>query len=134
VDTLTQTTNSSPSRVLIVEDNRDSRESLRWLLELWGHEVEVAEDGQRGVAEALRWKPDTAVVDIGLPLLDGYQVARQVRAALRDRVVLIALTGYGKPEDRSRALQAGFDVFLTKPADPQCLQRVLAENHTSGKC
>src|SRR5262249_52886350 len=84
VDTFTPSKTGSPSRVLIVEDNRDSRESLRWLLELWGHEVEVAEDGQRGVAKALHWKPDTAVVDIGLPLLDGYQVARQVRAALHD--------------------------------------------------
>jgi CheY-like chemotaxis protein len=126
VDSLSTSPASPPCRVLIVEDNPDSRESLRWLLEMWGHQVEVAEDGQRGVAKALHWKPDTAVVDIGLPLLDGYQVARQVRAVLHDSIVLIALTGYGQPEARVRAFQAGFDIFLTKPADPRSLQQALA--------
>src|SRR4051812_41017617 len=108
-----------PLRVLVVEDNPDGREVLRALLEHWGHEVEAAGDGQQGVDKALAWGPDAAVVAIGLPLLDGYQVARRVRAALANRVRLIALTAYGSPEDRRRAYESGFDVHLTKPADPQ---------------
>jgi CheY-like chemotaxis protein len=72
----------SPShRVLVVEDQPDARESLRLLLEIWGHQVEVAPDGLRGVQVALAWKPEVAIVDIGLPLLDGYEVARRLRAA-----------------------------------------------------
>jgi two-component system, sensor histidine kinase len=113
-------------RVLVVEDNPDTRESLRLLLRCWGHQVEVAEDGLGGVRQALRFRPDVAIVDIGLPLLDGYQVARQVRAALQDGVCLVALTGYGSPEDRALAFEAGFDHHLVKPADPEELQRVLA--------
>jgi CheY-like chemotaxis protein len=104
--------------VLLVEDHPDARESLRLLLESWGHQVEVAPDGLRGIQAALTWKPEVAIVDIGLPILDGYEVARRVRAALRDAVFLIAFTAYGSPEDRQRAYEAGFDVHLTKPADP----------------
>jgi CheY-like chemotaxis protein len=113
-------------RVLVIEDNADSRQSLQMLFGLWGHQVEVAEDGVSGVRKALDWQPEVAVVDIGLPLLDGYQVARRVRAALRDKVFLIALTGYCKPEDRRQALDAGFDVHLKKPADLDELSRLLA--------
>ena len=119
--------NAPPSRrILVVEDNPDSRESLRLLLEMWGHQVEVAEDGLRGCEKALEWRPEVAVVDIGLPLLDGYQVARQVRAALQDDVLLIALTGYTRPEDRRRALEAGFDVHMGKPADLDQLSRLVS--------
>jgi two-component system, sensor histidine kinase len=113
-------------RVLVVEDQPDSRETLRMLLELWGHEVEAAGDGRQGVEMGLSWHPDTAVVDIGLPLLDGYQVARLLRAALHD-VLLIALTSYNRPEDRRRAFDAGFDVHLSKPVEPDALQHLLAE-------
>jgi CheY-like chemotaxis protein len=109
-----------------VEDHPDARESLRLLLEFWGHQVEVAADGLRGIQVALAWKPEVAIVDIGLPLLDGYEVARRVRAALRDAVFLIALTAYGSPEDRQRAYEAGFDVHLTKPADPGEIRPLLA--------
>jgi len=117
--------NPSSRRVLVVEDNPDSRETLRTLLELWGHHVEVAGDGRQGVEKALDWRPEVAVVDIGLPLLDGYEVARRVKAAL-DGVRLIALTAYGQPQDRRRAFEAGFDIHLTKPADPDELRRLLA--------
>jgi CheY-like chemotaxis protein len=113
-------------RVLVVEDNRDSREMVRVLLEVWGHQVEVARDGVEGVRKALDWLPEVAVVDIGLPLLDGYEVARRVRAALRGQVRLIALTGYGSPEDRAQALASGFDAHLVKPADPEELRRQVA--------
>jgi CheY-like chemotaxis protein len=112
-------------RVLVVEDNRDCRETLCWLLRLSGFQVERARDGDEGVRKALAWRPEAAVVDIGLPLLDGYEVARRLRAGLDGLIVLIALTGYGQPEDRSRALAAGFDHHLTKPAKPGDLLRLL---------
>ena len=104
-------------RVLVVEDHRDNRESLRTLLRLWGFCVETAADGRQGVAKALVYRPQVAIIDIGLPGLDGYQVAEQVRTALGRQVKLIALTAYSHVEDRMRALEAGFDNFMTKPAD-----------------
>ena len=104
-------------RVLIIEDNEDGRETLRMLLELFGHEVEVAKDGVEGLYKALTWRPAVALVDVGLPVLDGYQVARCIRGVLGGSIFLIAHTGYGQPEDRFRALQAGFDAHLVKPVD-----------------
>src|SRR5205823_357735 len=98
-DCLEPTMTSSPdppSRVLVVEDNPDTRRTLRILLELRGFQVQEAPDGQEGVRQALEWHPDVAVVDIGLPVLDGYEVARRVRAALDRRTLLIALTAYGR--------------------------------------
>ena len=115
-----------PRRVLVVEDNPDTRETLRSLLRGWGHEVEVAGDGAQGLAKALGWRPEVAVLDIGLPRLDGYEVARRVRPAIGGEVRLIALTGYGAAEDRERAFAAGFDHHLTKPADPEELRRLVA--------
>jgi len=115
-----------PRRVLIVEDHPDARESLRLLLEFWGHQVEVAADGLRGIQVALAWKPEVAIVDIGLPLLDGYEVARQLRAALDAPIRLIALTAYRSPEDIRRAHEAGFDIHLAKPADPGEIRQLLA--------
>lgn len=126
-------TEGRPLRVLIVEDNPDGREMLRLLLEIAGYEVEVAADGVRGVEMALRDHPDVAVVDIGLPRLDGYTVARRLRDALGREIFLITQTSYGQPEDRKRAFAAGFDVHLTKPVDPRelCgwLNRVAAAKH-----
>jgi CheY-like chemotaxis protein len=116
-----------PRHVLIVEDNADSRETLRTLLSLWGHQVDVADTGPRGVEKALAAAPEVALVDIGLPDLDGYQVAEQVRANGGDDIYLIALTGYGQQEDRRRALNAGFNAHLVKPVDPKELARLLSE-------
>jgi two-component system, sensor histidine kinase len=113
------------ARILIVEDHPDGREALRKLLTLWGHEVEAAADGLRGVEKALAWRPNTAVVDIGLPELDGYEVARRLRHDLDSQIYLIALTGYGRPEDRVKALEAGFDIHLVKPVDPDLLRALL---------
>jgi two-component system, sensor histidine kinase len=115
-----------PRRVLVVEDQPDGRETLRILLESQGHDVEEAGDGVAGVEKALSWRPDAAVVDIGLPLLNGWEVARQLRAALRETILLVALTGYNRPEDRARSEQAGFDVHLSKPAEPEALLQLLA--------
>jgi CheY-like chemotaxis protein len=112
-------------RVLIIEDNPDGRESLRLLLELSGYQVEVAEDGHAGLCKALAWRPDAALVDIGLPLIDGYQVARRVRAALGEGVRLIAVTAYRSPWDRDMAFLAGFDAHLPKPTAPEVLLRTL---------
>ncbi len=116
-----------PCHVLVVEDGADAREALRLLLECSGHRVEVAADGRRGIELALAGRPDVALVDIGLPGVDGYEVARRVRAEPAGKGIrLIALTGYGQPEDVRRALEAGFDAHLTKPVDPDALAAVLA--------
>ena len=118
---------ASPRRILIVEDSRDSRDMLRLLLEHAGHEVHEAVDGPSGVAAILSIRPDIALVDVGLPGLDGYEVARQVRAQeAAQRVRLVALTGYGLPDDQRRAREAGFDAHLVKPVDPERLARVIA--------
>lgn len=113
--------------ILIIEDNADAREMLRISLELEGHRVEAADDGLRGVEMALALRPDVVLVDIGLPGLDGYGVAARVRAARGRDVVLIALTGYGQPDDRERTRRAGFDAHVVKPVDPDTLARLLAE-------
>jgi signal transduction histidine kinase/CheY-like chemotaxis protein len=119
--------------ILVVEDNLDGRESLRDLLEIWGHQVKLAETGPQGVERALAEHPDVALIDIGLPGLDGNEVARRIRAAVDTKhMALIAMTGYGQPEDRRRALQAGFNSYLVKPVDPAHLARLLAEAAGTG--
>jgi signal transduction histidine kinase len=119
---------TSRRRILVIEDSDDGREMLKALLGLHGHEVHEASDGPSGVAQALAVRPDVAIVDIGLPGLDGYEVARRVRAdAPASRIKLIALTGYGQHEDRQRTRNAGFDAHLVKPVDPVELARLLAD-------
>jgi PAS domain S-box-containing protein len=111
--------------VLIIEDNADARESLRSFLTQEGHRVDTAADGLSGLARAETSCPDVALVDIGLPVMDGYEVARRIRT--RDaKMILIAITGYGQAEDRQRALEAGFDAHLTKPVAPDHLLDTLA--------
>jgi PAS domain S-box-containing protein len=113
-------------RVLIVEDNRDAAESLKMLLELLGHETRVASTGPEGVRAAKDWTPDIVLCDIGLPGLDGYGVARELRLdPTTARARLVALTGYGSDDDRRRSRQAGFDHHLTKPAEPEILLGLL---------
>jgi CheY-like chemotaxis protein len=112
--------------ILIVEDNDDAREALRMLLELDGHLVEAAAEGGQALEIVRAKDPDVALVDIGLPGIDGYEVARRVRAGDGKRPLLIALTGYGQPEDRRRATEAGFDSMLVKPVDPTTLSDLLA--------
>ncbi len=118
-----------PRRCLVIEDNVDAAESLAMLLQLSGHETEVAFDGAVGIAKARSFRPDVVLCDIGLPgRLDGHGVARAFRADPElQRTFLIALTGYGQEEDRRRALDAGFDAHLTKPADIEELKRLLAK-------
>jgi signal transduction histidine kinase len=112
--------------VLVVEDNEDARETLKMLLELSGHRVTEADDGPSGLRAALEGRPDVMLVDIGLPKMDGYEVARRVRdAANGGRPFMIAITGYGTPEDRQRAIDAGFDAHVVKPVDFNALTEVL---------
>jgi two-component system, sensor histidine kinase len=112
-------------RVLVVEDNDDGRETLRLLLELCGYEVAVAADGVAGVQKAHEFRPDAALIDLGLPGMDGLQVARTLRAVFGEAVLLVAVTGLAQPEDRRRTWEAGFDAHLRKPADLDELQRLL---------
>ena len=120
---------AGPREILIVEDNADAAETLRRLLELSGHRVRVAQDGVAGLEALLANPPEIALVDVGLPRMDGYELARRVRASMEGRPppLMVAVTGYGLPEDRSRALAAGFDEHLTKPVDATALAGVLAK-------
>jgi CheY-like chemotaxis protein len=117
---------SRPRRCLLIEDHVDAAESLAMLLELIGHEVAVAFDGAEGLAKARQLLPEVVLCDIGLPDMDGYAVARALRAAPETSAAfLVALTGYGDDDDRRLAVEAGFDAHLTKPADLEVLRRLL---------
>jgi signal transduction histidine kinase len=111
--------------ILIVEDDDNVRKALHRILQLDGHRVEVARDGQAGVDLALATAPDVALIDIGLPHLDGYEVGRRIRATLGERVQLVALTGYGLEQDHQRSSEAGFDAHLVKPVSYDDLIRIL---------
>ena len=115
-------------RVLVVDDNLDNAESLSMFVRLLGHEVETAHDGLEAIEVAQRFAPDLVFLDIGLPKLDGYEVAQRLRAdATCKTACLVAITGWGRDEDNDRAMQAGFDLHLTKPVDPGVLQALLGE-------
>jgi CheY-like chemotaxis protein len=110
-----------------VEDNADAREGLRLLLSYAGHEVETAEDAPTGLEKLRTFRPEIALIDIGLPGVDGYALARMARETPEARTTyLVALTGYGQAEDRNKARAAGFDAHLTKPVDPARLNAFLA--------
>jgi two-component system, sensor histidine kinase len=118
----------SARRVLIIEDNRDAREMFRIMLELSGHEVLEAEDGVSGLEMLKAARPDVAVVDVGLPGLNGYEVARRFREEPGSAgVMLVALTGYGTPEAKERSRQAGFDHHLIKPVNGEALEEIMQE-------
>jgi CheY-like chemotaxis protein len=142
-------------RVLIVEDNLDAAETLAELLSLWGHEVRVVHDGSMALETAPTFQPDVVLLDIGLPGMDGYEVARQLRKAEGGRrkdesdplhpssfipqpaedphpLVLVALTGYSHAEDIQRSEEAGFDHHLTKPIEPEKLRLLMSRGRTSG--
>lgn len=127
-------TKAATRRVLVVEDNPEIRESMIMLLKLWNHEVSVADNGNSGLQRAADFQPDIAFIDIGLPELDGYGVARRIRSLDQPwakSVKLIALTGYGQTNDRKMAFQAGFDQHLLKPVDPADMEAILAGSHSS---
>jgi CheY-like chemotaxis protein len=114
-------------RILVVEDEVATAEMLGMLLELWGHTVQTVHDGPAALAAASTFRPEVVLCDIGLPAMNGYQLARQLRQQEGlNKAVLIAITGYGQEEDRRRAREAGFDHHVIKPVDPAALEKLLA--------
>ncbi len=129
----TESRPTAPLRVLVVDDNADAADSLAFLLKHGDHEVRTAHDGRRAVELALEFRPQAVVLDLGLPELDGYEVARHLRQSEATRgALLVALSGYGQQEHRRRASEAGFDHHFVKPVDFAALQRILFEAHHSG--
>jgi CheY-like chemotaxis protein len=112
-------------RVLVVEDSIDSAETMGELIVRWGYEVQLAHDGVSALTIARAFRPHVILLDIGLPDIDGYAVAHRLRGEDLGGDILVALTGYGEPQDRTRAQQAGFDRHLTKPVAPDALQELL---------
>ena len=114
-------------RVLVIDDNPDVARSIARLLAIVGHDVRVAQDGESGLSVAREFAPDAMLLDIGLPVVDGLQVARRIRQepGLRN-VLLIALTGYGQDADRQATKDAGFDHHLSKPVDFKTIESILA--------
>jgi CheY-like chemotaxis protein len=114
-------------RILIADDNRDSVELMKELLEHSGHDVRVAYDGPGALEVCERFRPDTVFLDIGLPGLDGYEVARCIRTIPScERIKIVAITGYARKEDRARALESGFTDHVTKPIDLARVSKLLA--------
>ncbi len=113
-------------RVLVAEDIPDAAEMMRLMVECMGHNVRVAADGVQALALAREFNPQIALLDIGMPRMDGYEAAREIRRALGHSVLLVALTGWGQEEDQRRAYSAGFDRHVTKPADPEVLESLIA--------
>jgi len=123
-----------PRRVLLIEDSQDAREMLRMMLELAGHVVYDAADGIRGLELLNVVRPDAAIIDIGLPGMDGYQIARRIREEPYGReMLLLALTGYDAPGDVQRSSDHGFNHHLVKPVDPDRLERLLSEGRQPAK-
>jgi CheY-like chemotaxis protein len=117
---------TSCHRVLVVDDNRDIAYSFEILLDLWGHEVQTAFDGPTALEITHTFQPEIVLLDIGLPGMDGYEVARCLRAEYGQRIKLIALTGYGQEKDKEQAKEAGFNHHLTKPPQLEALKDLLA--------
>ena len=127
VAVLPQATAPAPRRILVADDNRDAADSLAFMLRLAGHEVRIAYDGQQAIDMAETFRPALALLDIGMPRLDGYETARRLRGRpCGEDMLLVALTGWGQPDDRNRSLAAGFDHHVVKPVDPSMLERLLA--------
>lgn len=113
-------------RLLVVDDNRDAAESMSMLLEIWGHEVAFAYDGPSALKTAEQWQPEAVFLDIGLPGMDGYEVAERLRELPQAKTaVLIAITGYGQEDDRVRSRRAGIDHHLVKPVAPDALRGLI---------
>jgi len=124
---------ASPSgsklRIAIVEDQADAREALEMLLDLEGHDVRAAPDGHEGLDLIRQHRPQVALLDIGLPGMNGYELAALVRETFGNTIKLVAMSGYGQPDDIRRAEAAGFDRHLTKPVDPRRLAAALRDLH-----
>lgn len=113
-------------RLLVVDDNKDAAESMSMLLEMWGHEVAFAYDGPSAIRTAEKWQPEAVFLDIGLPGMDGYEVAERLRELPQAKgAVLIAITGYGQEDDRLRSQRAGIDHHLVKPVALDALRNLI---------
>lgn len=122
----------SPLRVLIVDDNVDTAGSLAVLLQMWGHEVRVTHDGLSAVELALEFRPDAVVLDIGLPLIDGFEVAMRLRALPDfDRTLIVGSSGYSRESDRRRATEVGINLYFVKPFDPCRLESILGAHRAT---
>jgi CheY-like chemotaxis protein len=120
---------TSGLRILVVDDNVDAAETLCTILEMWGHEAHVAYNGQEALKLLPTIEPQTALLDIGLPGMNGYELAKAIRALPQSQsVFLVAITGYGDASAREHSLQAGFDHHMTKPVDLEALQALLIAN------
>lgn len=127
----TRSSDSSPSslRVVVVDDNPDVADGIKLLLERGGHTAEAAYDGRSALKLIEEIRPQVVLVDIGMPNMNGYEVARTIcRLPERQGMRLIAMTGWDHLDDKNRAVQAGFDVHMTKPIEPEALTRVLSES------
>jgi CheY-like chemotaxis protein len=121
---------STSRRLLVVDDNKDAAESMSMLLQMWGHEVAYAYDGPSALETARQWQPEAVILDIGLPGMDGYEVAERLRTLPRGKdAVLIAITGYGQDDDRRRSRRAGIDHHLVKPVAPDALRTLIDSIH-----
>jgi CheY-like chemotaxis protein len=114
-------------RVLVVDDVEDNRESLGLLVHSWGHQVRLAHDGPSALEAFVTFRPHAVLLDIGLPGMDGWQVAQQIRRHDAGATLLVAVTGYGQERDLARSRAAGIDIHLVKPVEPADLRRLLAE-------
>ena len=118
-------------RVLVVDDNVDSAQSMSLLLQLEGHTVACAHDGLEALQTAEQFNPQVVLLDLGLPRMNGYEVARKLRQSRehdQSRLLLVAISGYGSEQDRAAAQEAGFDFHLTKPADPDVVMQMMQEH------
>src|SRR3954471_12200577 len=122
---------ATPHRILVVDDNEDAADSLATLLEVLGYQVRVAYDGPEAIEAADDFRPEAGLLDIGLPHLSGYDIARHIRSTRGGTVVLIAITGWGQEEDRRRARDAGVEHHFTKPAEFERLVALVGEELTA---
>jgi DNA-binding response OmpR family regulator len=120
-------------RVLVVDDNQDAADSLAMLLAAYGDEVSTAYDGEQAVELDERHRPDIVLLDIGLPKMSGYDVARDIRRRRGPGVLIVAITGWGQEEDRQRSREAGFDHHFTKPVDLDGLMEVIERERPRGR-
>ena len=119
--------NRTSRKILVADDDQDSAESLALLFQLMGHDVRAAQSGLAAIDVAAEFRPDLIVLDIGMPGLDGYEVCRRIRQHdWAQTIVIAALTGWSRDEDRDRSEQAGFNHFLVKPVDPKALEELIA--------
>jgi CheY-like chemotaxis protein len=113
-------------RVVVIDDNPSAATAMQRLVSVLGGECAVAYDGESGLTQVREFRPDVVILDIGMPGIDGYETCRRIRAEFGPDLLLVALTGWGQARDKRKAWRAGFDVHLTKPADPIALERLLA--------